>query len=479
MFVGRVANRELRLHPAWLLGPLGLLACIAVGVAQGYGQSAYVPLAVVGGLGAVGWLALVVFRPEWALLAYAFAAVNLNGVDLPTPVGGLRLSPDILLTSVLMVGMVLRLLLTRQWLSRLPITFPYLVFLAVPFITLAASPVPLQSVKGAFRFVGYYALMWLIVDVVRTPQQAMRLVAAVMLSPVIPVLVGFYQLATGGGQVIRAGESFNRVYGLAGGPFTLAFYLVLVIPLLLVFLLERDLGEEDSADGPRPIYRRRRLLVLLLAGSLLGLLFTFIRGAWLSLSLVVVLLGLVRYRRLLFLFPVSVAGLLWLYSPAQARLAETLSPTSTWFGRLRLWNFALEWIATSPLVGVGMKAFEYYYVLLAAPITGTGIPRRVRFLVGQRPHNEILGFLLDVGIIGTVALVAVLFIVVRLAVRVYRQAPQPALRLFALGFLMSATGMFVGAMGDNVFSQPSAAVYFWIMAGLIMAIERHMMAPAA
>ncbi len=30
-------------------------------------------------------------------------------------------------------------------------------------------------------------------------------------------------------------------------------------------------------------------------------------------------------------------------------------------------------------------------------------------------------------------------------------------------------------MGDNVFSQPSVASYFWIMAGLIMAITKHML----
>jgi hypothetical protein len=30
-------------------------------------------------------------------------------------------------------------------------------------------------------------------------------------------------------------------------------------------------------------------------------------------------------------------------------------------------------------------------------------------------------------------------------------------------------------MGDNVFSQPTVAVYFWIMGGLVMAIDRHLM----
>ena len=39
------------------------------------------------------------------------------------------------------------------------------------------------------------------------------------------------------------------------------------------------------------------------------------------------------------------------------------------------------------------------------------------FLVGNRPDNELLGFTLYVGLIGTVAFIAVLVILVRLAIR--------------------------------------------------------------
>ena len=51
-----------------------------------------------------------------------------------------------------------------------------------------------------------------------------------------------------------------------------------------------------------------------------------------------------------------------------------------------------------------MKSFEYYYILLAGPTTAGLYWRRESFLVGNRPHNELLGFMLDVGLIGTVAL---------------------------------------------------------------------------
>lgn len=467
------AAKTVQIHPAWLLGPLGLLGCVAIGLAQGWLQSLLVPVVLLGGLAAGAWLVTILIRPEWALLFYAFAAVNLNGVDLPVPLGGLRLSPDILLTSLLILGVLLRLLVERKSPGGLPITVAYFVFLAVPLITLLWSPVFFQSLKGVVRFVGYYALMWLIVDVVRTPQQAMRLVTALLLSPIVPITVGFYQLMTGGGQQIWAGEQFNRVYGLAGGPFTLAFYLVLMIPLQLVFFLGRPAVNPDQG-GRRSLVQRRWFLGILLLGSLATLVLTFIRGSWLSLALAIMLLGVVRFHKLLIAFPAAVAALLWAYAPAQNRLVQTLDPNSTLFGRLRLWQFAWEWVTTSPLLGVGMKAFEYYYVLLAGPQSALGLDRRERFLVGQRPHNELLGYLLDVGVVGTVALGIVVFQVLRIAVRVYRRAQNEALQLYALGFLISAAGMLAGAVGDNVFSQPTVAVYFWIMAGLVLAIDRHL-----
>lgn len=465
-------TRTIRVHPSWLVGPIGLLGCLVIGLAVGYFESPTVLLIAAGAAAALGWMAVVVLRPEWALLFYAFAGVNLNGVELPLPLGGLRLSPDIVLTSLLIVGTMIRLLQTKRPLARLPISAPYLVFLAVPLITLLWSPVPFQSLKGTFRFVGYYALMWLIVDVVTTRKQVLRMLAAVALSPAVPILVGAYQLATGGGQLIQAGEEYSRVYALAGGPFTLAFYLVLIIPLLVVFFLE---APRQPSDGVPWILRKRWLLGLLLAGTVVTLILTFIRGSWFAIAAALLLLGAVRFRRLLVALPILVLGLVLVYGPAQSRLLETLDPNSTLFGRLRLWRFAWEWILSSPLVGVGMKAFEFYYILLAAPYTAQGLDRREQFLVGNRPHNELIGFLLDVGVVGTVALIVVLVILIRTALRVYRRCADTTLSLVGLAFLISSAGMLVGAVGDNVFSQPTVAVYYWMLAGIVMAIEHSIM----
>ena len=495
-------NKTISVPPAWLLIPVGLALSAVIGLFQGTFQSTTLALALAGMGLALLWLGLVVAKPEVALLLYTLLAVNLNSINLPLPLGGVRVSPDIVLVSLLIVGVLLRLLATRRPPVSLPISAPYLVFLAVPIITLLWSPTVVESVRGIFRFVGYFALMWLIVDTIRTKAQVRHMVVAIILSTVIPILSGFYQAVTGSGQFIWAGAAFNRIYGFAGGPFTLAFYLVMVLPLVLIFFLAQrnderseqgvaqggpgqEIGYQTAETGPISAedWRFSRLGLGLLLGLIgAALLLTFIRGAWIALVVSLLALGALRgslrFRQLILTIPAAVGVVLLTFTPALERLQQASDPTSTLFGRVEVWRLALDWLLASPLnllAGVGMKAFEYYYILLAGPTTAGLYWRRESFLIGNRPHNELIGFLLDVGIVGTIALLAVLFILARLAVRIYRHSQDHELRLVALAFLIGFIGLMVGALGDNVFSQPSVTVYFWIMAGLVMAIDRHMM----
>ena len=474
----RSSSQDGQTNAAWWLIPLGLLGCLLIGLLVGKFQSPTLALMLLGMGLAVGWVAMVVARPEWALIIYTIAAVNLNSIDLPVP-GGVRLSPDIVLTVLLIGGVLLRALAGRRPLASLPISAPYLIFLAMPIVTLLWSPTPVELIKGIFRFVGYYAIMWLIVDTIRTDGQVRRMVYALLLALIIPIATALVQAISGSGQVIWAGAVFNRVFGLAGGPFTLAYFLVLLIPLALVFFLDKpdEAGESHSAWQPP-----RWLLALLLAGAGVALVLTFIRGAWSALVITVLLLGIlrgsVRFRQLLITIPVTAGAVLVLFSPVMDRITQVADPTSTFFGRIEVWKLAVDWITSNPLTfiaGLGMKAFEYYYVLQAGPTLAGLYWRRESFLIGNRAHNEILGFWMDVGLIGLVAMIVTLVMLIRTALHILRQSNRNPLRLFALAYIAGSAGMFIGAMGDNVFSQPSVAVYFWIMSGMIMAIDRYLL----
>ena len=115
LHIGRPPHHKtLSIRPAWLLAPLGLAAAAAIGLMQGAVQSTTLALALVGVGLALLWLALIIVKPEAALLIYTLLAVNLNSFDLPLPLGGARVSPDIVLVSLLIVGMLLRMLTSSR-----------------------------------------------------------------------------------------------------------------------------------------------------------------------------------------------------------------------------------------------------------------------------------------------------------------------------------------------------------------------------
>ena len=107
-------NKTISVPPAWLLIPVGLALSAVIGLFQGTFQSTTLALALAGMGLALLWLGLVVAKPEVALLLYTLLAVNLNSINLPLPLGGVRVSPDIVLVSLLIVGVLLRLLATRR-----------------------------------------------------------------------------------------------------------------------------------------------------------------------------------------------------------------------------------------------------------------------------------------------------------------------------------------------------------------------------
>ena len=136
--------------------PAGLIACVLIGLMQGSLQSVQLAMMLLGLGLAVLWIGLVAVRPEAALLLYTVFAVNLNSMDLPLSFGGLRLSPDIVLTTLLIAGTLLRLLTTCRSVGALPITLPYLLFLAVPVVTLLWSP---TKVEVAARHLSFHRLL--------------------------------------------------------------------------------------------------------------------------------------------------------------------------------------------------------------------------------------------------------------------------------------------------------------------------------
>ncbi|MDP2726134.1 MAG: O-antigen ligase family protein, partial [Dehalococcoidia bacterium] len=186
-----------------------------------------------------------------------------------------------------------------------PLMLPVLLFTAVYILATAVSVVPQTSLWGSYvRLQGlvtnlcYLTLFFLVAHHLRSRDQINRLVAVIIVTSIPISLYGVIQhfkldpLPWGGDVTFR-------VTSTMGNAIFLAAYLIMVIPLTLVWLVQ------TIATLARPLANRGKVkawLLLAAYGAALGLqlltvVLTMSRGPWIGLAVGLVLLGLLWLMR--------------------------------------------------------------------------------------------------------------------------------------------------------------------------------------
>lgn len=138
---------------------------------------------------------------------------------------------------------------------------------------------------------------------------------------------------------------------------------------------------------------------------------------------------------------------------------EDLRDTSSFHIRLTYWKVAAKIFADNPLMGVGLGNFhaaypQYQYL-------GAGDVREA--------HNAYLQPFVETGALGGLLFLAFAAAVAARAVLRVRRAPDAAERRLALGLLAAAAAFCLHAGLDIHFSNPSLAMPFFVVAGLLWA----------
>ncbi|MCX7668547.1 MAG: O-antigen ligase family protein, partial [Anaerolineae bacterium] len=212
--------------------------------------------------------------------------------------------------------------------------------------------------------------------------------------------------------------------------------------------------------SPAPLWRRRWLVVIL-ALDLLALYLTYSRGSLVGLAAGLLVVGLLRYRKLLLIALIG-AALLMLLPPAQDYVAHfiegiQLQDRATLM-RLGEYKDALALISRYPWLGVGFA----------------GSPE-ANLYVGV--SNLYLLMAEEMGVIGVACFLVVLglFLGHLLAAwRTTRRAtpPQPQQEALLLGIGAAVVGVLVGGLFDHYLFNlvyPHMSTMFWMYLGLGMA----------
>ena len=428
------------------VGRVGGLLVVAVAVVAavllaGSGASAQTLLLALGAAAVGVALALCVLL-RFSLFVLAFLVVRpvVDAVDVGS-VGSSGLVSSAL--GALLVGPGVVWLAAQAAAGRLrpPSLLVWaLLALVASFVTASLqSAAPLPGLQQAARSAAVVVLVAVLHQVLVTAADVRRTAWALALAPVVPLVVGAVQLGTGRGLadsqgILRAVATFEH-------PNTFGFFLVLVLTAVVA-----------SWRHLTPGLRLAATPVALLAG--VELLSTYSRGGWLTLTVCLLVVAAVQSRVLFLVLPLGGAVAALAVPGVAARFSDLTESQSVYGteGNSFIWRTE-QW---GDLLA---------QVDLADLLLGQGPQASVR-LTGAAPHNDFVRVLVENGLVGLVAYVAVLVALLALGVRCLGEARTPLARATAVTSLAVSVGFVVNSFGANLVNQVVLLTYVMALAAL-------------
>jgi O-antigen ligase len=202
------------------------------------------------------------------------------------------------------------------------------------------------------------------------------------------------------------------------------------------------------------------------------------RSVWLSLAFCILVLGTVKSRmkgiaRLIAGFSCLVffSGIASHFSFVEGRLAADRQETIDY--RWVNYQTTLEMSKANPIFGIGYGNFKAEWPKYFHPIAGIDI----RDLTDGN-HNTFLGLLAEVGLIGVLPYLLVLYSMLRVGLRVWRKG-EGLEREFALVFLLVVSTYVINANFGDYRSSPFFNTVLFLLFGTVARIERKWHSPSS
>lgn len=281
----------------------------------------------------------------------------------------------------------------------------------------------------------------------------LKLVDALILAGFAVAVIGLWQFLQGQ-AIITAEEGARRLASVYGSPNNVGLFLGRCIPFAFAFVIA-------------PLDHNRRIVAGIMLGvmGLAVILSQSVGAIFIGVPAAVVAVLLVyggKRARLILLALVIVGVIGFVFSLQSERFARVLDfDSGTNFFRIRVWQSAIAVIRDHPITGLGLDQFLYafrgHYIL----------PDAWQEPNLSHPHNIILDFWVQLGIMGVGLLVAfqVLFWeAIRQAIRLYKKS-DPVPFAVTIGIVGSMVNLVAHGLIDNsVFVQDLCYVFVFLLA---------------
>lgn len=365
-------------------------------------------------------------------------------------VGGRELSfrlDDILLVVIGVSWLVKNIVYRELALFReTPLNRPIAVYMVICVVSTLVGVInghvrPITGFFFVLKYFEYFFVFFMVVNHVRSQQQVVRLVVALLAVGLIVSLYAISQIPSGQ----RASAPFE---GEIGEPNTLGGYLVFLLAIMTGLLLHVQFG---------PI----RVALLVLGGfAVLALMATLSRSSYLAGVVLLAAVGFTQWRRprVLTVLLVIIA-LVPLLAPANVKQRVN----ETFFGRqyggeIKVGTVGLDLSTTERLK-------SWAYVLkdwVHDPLLGRGI---TGYAWADAQYVKIIG---ETGLAGLGAFGFIIYRLWRCARESFVSQTDPFAKGLAHGFLLALVAMLAHGIGANTFIIIRIMEPFWLCAGLVM-----------
>ena len=294
------------------------------------------------------------------------------------------------------------------------------------------------------KYLEYFLLYFMVVNNLRTKEQARRFVFFLLVTCMIVSVWAIFQ--------IPGGERLSAPFeGKGGEPNTFAGYLLLMIALITGLL----------------VFSETLTVRLAYAGmmcvALVTFVFTLSRGGWLGFFPMILIFLLLGRRMKIPLILILLAGIIALPSviprKAQDRFHATFNPEKTVDILGKEYTIAESAAARIESWGV---AFEK---LRQRPLFGHGVPS------GWTVDSQYTRVLGEVGLLGFAVFVWMLTVLFRCGLRTYRAVrDDPFAEGVSLGFIAGLSGLVVMGFSAAVFIIIRIMEPFWFLAAIVVAL---------
>ncbi len=313
---------------------------------------------------------------------------------------------------IIVIFVLVRIILTKEFyiIGKKKYLFPVLLFFLVLALTAIFSINPNQSFwgsymrqQGLFAYLHYFLFLFILLFHLQDKKRINRIIIAILASSFV---IAFYAILQWLGLEFVSWQRsylFGRVVSTMGQPVFLANYLLLAIFLAVYKVI----------TGGK--FLHKFLYALILIFQVLGLIFTYTRGAWMGLVFGVffgVFLYFYAIKKkpfktiVVFLIITAIMFSLFLYAntfstntPGNFFLKRVKNITDIKSGsiamRFNTWSAAEAAIAKSPIIGYGLENQQTVFTPYYEP--SWSVYEKIN-TVSDRAHNIILDLALEGGI---------------------------------------------------------------------------------